>query len=152
MEILLAKPKHIDQMMVFFESLKNSEDTAFFHPHSFSRQEILAILEKEKKDLYYIVTGDEKVLGYGILRGWDEGYSVPSLGVAVSPNARGIGIGKLLVQFLHAVCRERGCEKIRLKVYKNNVLAVKMYEKFGYTFSAEEEKQIIGYCELGSNR
>jgi ribosomal protein S18 acetylase RimI-like enzyme len=42
-----------------------------------------------------------RIVGYGMLRGWDEGYSVPSLGILVRAEACGQGIGKLLMEHLH---------------------------------------------------
>ena len=90
-----------------------------------------------------------KVIGYGMLRGWDEGYEVPFLGVAISPRKRGKGAGKLLIRFLHDVARNKKAQIIRLKVYKNNEVAIKMYKSLGYKFDDwNDNKQLIGTVKL----
>ena len=37
-------------------------------------------------DPHYADYCSGEVAGYGLLRGWDQGYAVPSLGIAVSPS------------------------------------------------------------------
>jgi len=89
------------------------------------------------------------VLAYGILRGWDEGYAIPSLGIAVHPDARGTALGELLMHFLHGAARQRGARRVRLKVYSDNLAARSLYAKLGYNFdSVVEDGQLIGTLEL----
>jgi ribosomal protein S18 acetylase RimI-like enzyme len=94
-----------------------------------------------------MVRGRE-ILGYGMLRGWDEGYTVPSLGIAIRPSAREQGLGELMVRFLHAAAIQRGVNRVRLKIYPNNTKALKLYKKLGYTFQGEEAGQMVGYIDL----
>jgi len=147
-EFRLLSRKYIDSIVQFFEILKLNGDDAFFHPHPLEAEEVKRIVKSNRKDLYYIVVDGLKVLGYGFLRGWDEGYDIPSLGIAIHPAVRGSGLGKTFMLFLHTVGRLRGCEKIRLKVYKENISAVNLYKELGYCFSAEEAGQLIGYLDL----
>lgn len=53
--------------------------------------------------------------------------------LAVSPNARGKGIGSKLLNSLAAVAREEGCHKLTLEVVDTNPRAQKLYESMGYT-------------------
>jgi len=98
--------------------------------------------------LYYVAVASDRVLGYGILRGWDEGYQIPSLGIAFLPDARGKGLGRLFMTFLHAAARLRGAKRIRLKVYPDNTVAVKLYEDMGYRYTETSEGQLVGYMDL----
>jgi len=85
-----------------------------------------------------------------MLRGWDEGYAVPSLGIAVRAEAQGSGLGRLVMGYLHTEARRRGAPRIRLKVYPDNVRAVELYRSLGYEYRPElESGQLVGYKELG---
>lgn len=52
--------------------------------------------------------------------------------LAVSPNARGKGIGTKLLNSLPAVAGELGCKKLTLEVVDTNPRAQKLYESMGY--------------------
>jgi ribosomal protein S18 acetylase RimI-like enzyme len=124
------------------------EDVKYFHPHALTAEEAERLCEYLGKDLYYICEKDGSILGYAILRGWDEGYKVPSLGVAVRPDARNTGIGTILISFLHVVARWRGVEKIRVKVYSDNGIALNLYKRMGYVFEMLEDGQWVGFLDL----
>jgi len=132
----------------FFRALKKAGDDQYFHPHRFTDEEAKRIAHYSGKDLYYVLVEGGKVLGYGMLRGWDEGYEVPSLGIVIHPSVKGMGLGKLFMHFLHGAARRRGASKVRLKVYPNNKTAVMLYEGLGYTFQAEEAGQLVGFIDL----
>ncbi|MFN8515656.1 MAG: GNAT family N-acetyltransferase [Chloroflexia bacterium] len=99
-------------------------------------------------DLYYVLIAGDTILGYGMLRGWDAGYEVPSLGIAIHPQYRGSGLGKLLMQFLHCAARWKGATQIRLKVYPDNPRAIKLYQQLGYAFGKMEHEQLVGIATL----
>ena len=139
----------LEQPLVeFFRALKRAGDDKYFHPHPLTDEEAKRRAHYSGKDLYYVLVEGDKVLGYGILRGWDEGYEVPGLGIVIHPAVRGMGLGKLLMHFLHAAARRRGASKIRLKVYPDNGIAIRLYEGLGYTFQAEEGGQLVGFINL----
>lgn len=150
---LVLEIRQIDQTLekplaVFFRHLRKSKDDRYFHPHPFTDAEARRYAQYSGKDMYYVLVDGCRVLGYGMLRGWDEGYEVPSLGIAIQPSARGQGLGKLLMRFLHAAARHRGAKRIRLKVYSENTVAVKLYQGLGYSFQSRESEQLVGFFEL----
>lgn len=132
----------------FFRLLRETGDNDYFHPHPFDDEEAEKRAHYTGKDLYYILVEGERVLGYGMLRGWDEGYEIPSLGIAVRPSARGTGLGLAFMHFLHAAARRLGAERVRLKVHPGNAKAVKLYEELGYSFGSEEAEQLVGIVDL----
>lgn len=137
-----------DSLLMFFRALQNAGDDKYFHPHAFNRQELEKILTHRVDDLYFVMLEDERVIGYAMLRGWDEGYSIPSLGISIHPEMRDKGLGKTFMQFLHSAARLRNSSKIRLKVYPENVKALKLYRKLGYKFQDKEGGQLVGFLEL----
>jgi len=101
------------------------------------------------RDLYYVVTANERIFGYGFLRGWDDNWENICLGLIIRGGNYNIGLGKLLVRFLHAAARERGVKKLRLKVNIDNLSAMALYLKMGYRFDGEKQNgELIGYYDL----
>jgi ribosomal-protein-alanine N-acetyltransferase len=132
----------------FFEALERNGDSHFFHPHPFTAAEAKNRCAYTGKDLYYIAVTGRKVIGYGMLRGWDEGYEVPSLGIAIHPDERGLKLGIALMHFLHCAARMRGAKRIRLKVHQGNTVAKKLYEGLGYVYREERSQQLVGFLDL----
>ena len=137
-------------MARFFAHLHDSGEEKRFHPHPFSPQAARERCSYVGNDVYCIAVVGDDVLGYGMLRGWDRGYAIPSLGIAIHADARGTGLGRALMLYLHAEATRRGAERIRLKVYPDNAAAVSLYRSLGYDFEAQlEQGQLVGYKRLG---
>ena len=141
-------PQWKDALADFFRALQEAGDAQQFHPHPLTPEEAEKRAEYAGSDLYYVLVEGDSVLGYAMLRGWDAGYQIPSLGIAIHPSARGIGLGKAFMHFVHAAARRRGAKKVRLKVYPDNLAAVRLYEQLGYTFQIEEAGQLVGVLDL----
>jgi len=138
----------MEPLTEFFMALKAAGDEKHFHPHPLTATEAKNLCHYRGKDLYYLLVDGRRVLAYGMLRGWDEGYEVPSLGIAVHPSERGSGAGLAMMEFLHLAARRRGARNVRLKVYKDNTPAVRLYESLGYAFHAGEGDQLVGVIAL----
>lgn len=93
-----------------------------------------------------------EITGYGMLRGWDEGYDIPSLGIIIHPDQRGKGLGKAFMGFLHRLAEKCHAQKIMLKTYTENEKALGLYKKMGYQFSQKSQGQWIGYFSIGESR
>jgi ribosomal protein S18 acetylase RimI-like enzyme len=137
-----------NELADFLISFMNSSESKYFHPHPMDEQEARKIASYSGSDLYYGLFEDEKMIGYGMLRGWDEGYIIPSLGIALKDTARGQKLGEMFMHFLHIVARVRGSKKVRLKVYPSNIAALNLYKKLGYKFSEIVDNQLVGILDL----
>jgi ribosomal protein S18 acetylase RimI-like enzyme len=140
--------RHEEGLAALFRSLVEQGDDHRFHPHPLTEGHAAWLAAYRGKDLYYVATQGESVLAYGMLRGWEEGYEVPSLGIAVHPAWRGRGLARSFMLFLHAAARARGAHRIRLKVYPDNLPARYLYESLGYQFEPGPEGQLVGFCPL----
>lgn len=138
----------IEKLACFFELIKNKKEDKFFHPHPFDKTKAEELGRYKGLDLYVVQTANDQICGYGMLRGWDEGYSTPSLGIIIHPGHRGKGLGEHFMDFLHDQARKKGAKKIRLKVYPDNKGAKALYIKKGYVFSTLEKGQLTGYAKL----
>jgi ribosomal protein S18 acetylase RimI-like enzyme len=148
LEFRRLAPRLEPSLGAFFEALQANGDHAYFHPHPLTREEAHRLCYYEGKDLYYAACGGREILGYGILRGWDDGFAVPSLGIAIAPQARGQGLALALMHFLHAAARQRGAGAIRLKVYEANSAARRLYERLGYRYQPLPDGQLLGLLPL----
>ena len=139
----------VSPLMDFLHALEETGDDKRFHPHPFTIETVRALAIHAGKDLYYVLTEGNAVIGYAMLRGWDEGYEIPSLGISIHPLARKRGWGILFIHFLHAVAHRHGAKKVRLRVSANNKEAIQLYNKLGYEFQPiEENGYLVAYYSL----
>lgn len=148
-EIRSLGPEWVEALAEFFRALGEAGDSKHFHPHPLTALEAARRCRYRGNDVYHILVEDGRVLGYGMLRGWDEGYTVPSLGIAIHPAERGKGLAMAFMHFLHAAARRKGANKVRLKVHSDNAAAVGLYQGLGYAFHGRERGQLVGILDLG---
>jgi [ribosomal protein S18]-alanine N-acetyltransferase len=136
----------IDKFIQFIED--NSRGIAFFHPHKFDYNSIKEMLEKKKKDVYVLMVEDDIILGYGMLRGWDEGYDIPSLGIIIDEIHRGKGLSIELMNFLYRIAKSKKSKFIRLTVEKDNYSAISLYQKLGYELKNYKNNSLEGLLKI----
>ena len=136
LQIVRLRDEHVAGLCDLLAALAAADEARHFQPHPFDRVHVAGLADAPGKDLYYVVMLDTQVAGYGLLRGWNEGYEIPSLGIAVHPACRGRKIGNTLMQFLHAAAGLRGSRRVRLRVVSTNTAAIRLYEQTGYRFDA----------------
>lgn len=149
LEFKKVSPEMRKSLEKFFNDLKRSGDDRYFHPHRLDRVGAAMICKFPSEDLYYVATYKDRIMAYGMLRGWAEGYEIPSLGIAVHKPMRGTKLAKAFMHFLHAAAWINGADKVRLKVHPKNAPAVKLYKSLGYKFQKKmEDKQLVGFFDL----
>lgn len=148
-ELLIKKlgPLDINSLKDFFFIISNSTIPQTFHPHLFNDQ-MASIICNEQKDLYCSIFINNKIVGYGMLRGYAEGYSIPSLGVCIHPGYSNLKLGQLLIHYLHSQAQLLGSNKVRLKVYKTNYQAIHIYTKLGYILEEFNSNELLGFKNL----
>lgn len=77
---------------------------------------------------------------YGYIGMYDLVDEVSIINVAVDPNTRSRGYGRLLMEAADNFARERGCGAITLEVRESNTPARTLYEKTGYQAYAVQKK------------
>lgn len=146
--IVPPSPDVAGSLAEFFAALLASGDDRWFHPHPLSAAGAVEVAAYQGRDVYLVALRDERVVGYGIARGWDDGYAVPSLGIAVHPAARGTGVAGLLMNALHVAAMARGATRVRLRVHPENQVALRLYESLGYQFRDLERGERIATLDL----
>jgi len=136
------------ELCSLFEDLLSGGDYHFFHPHPLTASEAKKKIKYSGQDLYFLQISNGTLCGYGFLRGWDEGYEIPSLGLAIHPKFRGRGLGEKFIFFLHEQARNHGAKKVRLTVAADNKAAIYLYSKLGYRFCQKDETALEGFIEV----
>lgn len=135
-----------------FDELREDPASVHFHPHPFTDEAARRIAERTgiRRDSYFGAFQDDRLIGYGMLRGWDEGYEIPSFGVAVRIQSRGMGIGRRLLRHAVSIARRRRAPSVMLKVHPANANAKVLYETEGFVFDPTplEGGQIKGSLTL----
>jgi ribosomal protein S18 acetylase RimI-like enzyme len=152
-EIRKINNKDIEAVTRFFIDVVRAGMEQTFHPHPFDLQTAQRICSHDGFDWYagcFVGNeNDEHMIGYVMLRGWDEGYSIPSFGICILPNYQGCGLGRTLLNLSILVARFRGSPAIRLKVYPDNKAALALYQSTGFEFLENlEHGQMVGYLKL----
>lgn len=138
-----------NSLITLFAEVSLDPALNFFSPHPFTSEKAHEISCLYKgNDLYIGLWVENKLVGYGLLRGWDEGYLVPSLGIYLSEKVRGKGIGSRFLSNLHEIALNKGAKKVMLKVLQENGQAKKLYEKAGYIFENKIDNFFVGYMNL----
>ena len=148
LEYIIISQERFSELLKFFRVINKNNDEKYFHPHPFNQATAEKIANYSGKDLYFLQIFNKDVSGYGMLRGWDEGFINPSLGIIIHPLFRGKGLGLNFMNFLHEQSRIKKASKVRLKVYSGNSAAVKLYKNMGYRFSRYDNNQLIGHFNL----
>jgi ribosomal-protein-alanine N-acetyltransferase len=148
-EISAVAPHHGAALAEFFERSYADGAHKFFHPHALTREVASERAAYVGEDLYYVMTRNSGIIGYGMLRGWDQGHEIPSLGILIHPEFRGIGLGGLFTKFLHVAAALRGAKEVFLHVDERNEVAIKLYRSLGYRIVRERDHaELVGRLSL----
>jgi ribosomal protein S18 acetylase RimI-like enzyme len=123
-------------------------DETFFRPHRFTGEQARRIAGRSGQDLFVVLVDGDQAVAYGMLRGWDEGYTTPSLGLAVRNDRQGQGLGRIMMERLHSAALARGASSVRLRVHPDNTRARRLYETLGYTYRDEERGELVMEIDL----
>jgi ribosomal protein S18 acetylase RimI-like enzyme len=138
------------QLFTLFQTMSGTSGLERqFHPHPFDRATASMIATEPGSDVYFGFFQEGDLLGYAMLRGWNEGYEVPSFGVAVAPMHQGRGIGGRLLRACLDEARARGAQRVMLKVHPENSRALKWYLSAGFARAGVgDDGQLICEVEL----
>jgi ribosomal protein S18 acetylase RimI-like enzyme len=133
-------PEHARALAILFERNSTPAVTESFDPFPLVATEARRIALAPRQDGYYAMACGEELLGLSMLRGFDEGYEIPSFGIFVDHASQGRGIGRRLTVWTIDQARLRGCPAVRLSVYADNSAARSLYASLGFH---EQERQAV---------
>jgi len=120
-EVKLMKREHIDGVMVI-------ENLSFKIP--WSRNSFVEELTTNDIAVYFVAISGGKIIGYGgVWTIFDEGHIT---NIAVHPEFRRCGAASMIMDKILNTCDESGIKSFTLEVRKNNIVAQKLYGKYGF--------------------
>ena len=81
--IKLVNPQDLVPFARFLERNNTSIVTRHFNPFPLTLETAVEISQKPHQDKYYVAHLEEEIIGLAMLRGWEEGYEIPSFGILV---------------------------------------------------------------------
>jgi len=121
--------------------LEESKDyIGHFIPFDFSESSVKKILSEKKSDKYFGLFINKELIGFYMLRGFDEGYETPSYGVWISSGYSNKGLSTLTLYHAFSFCKINKIKTLMLKVHPDNSIAKNLYEKVGFKQTGFDEK------------
>jgi len=104
----------------------------YFKPFPFDESTLRRVLSEVREDVFEGFYHGDRLIGLMMLRGWDEGYEVPTLGAMIDEQHRNHGLMTLIVEVAKVICRMRKVGRIMYKAHPDNVPA-KSATRLGFT-------------------
>jgi len=104
------------------------EGRSFKYPYSIL---VLTTLLNLYPEYFLVCEYCGEVIGY-VVAVIDKDSSGHIVSIAVDPNYRGLGIGRLLMNSIESKLRNDGITKFKLEVAVSNYVAINMYKSLGY--------------------
>lgn len=117
----------------------SDRDKCFFHPFEFTLENIRNLLELDY-DNYYVAEIDNEIVGYSHLRTFGK-YKIPTYGGVIWRRFRNKGYGTKMLEEVLEDAKRLNYESVKLKVYKDNNNALKLYRDYGFRIIGMEGKE-----------
>jgi GNAT superfamily N-acetyltransferase len=137
-------PMHYQALASFLRDNNLPSVLRTFNPFPMTDETAIRIALGSHEDHYYGAFLNGDVVGLSMLRGWDEGYSVPSFGIVIERRLHNRGIGAQLTEFTIGEARRLGCDRVRLSVFASNLAAIRVYAAKGFVESHREAVLLAG--------
>lgn len=106
-------------------------ENACFDIDRMSRRSMKWMIQKGNCD-FVVAARDSGIAGYVLVLYHSGTHLARIYSLAVSPKARGLGIGNLLLKYSEELASDQNCIYMRLEVHPNNKRAIDLYEQNGY--------------------
>jgi len=138
----------------FFEHL-TEKDKYYFYPHPLDIEHAKQLAEAsgDEDNIRFVATeeahGKEEIIGYTYIARVEKSEDW-SFGIAIRGDSRSSGLGTKLLSSLIEKAKTNGVKRIKLTVHKENELARRLYEKYGFRITGEfiTKKQKVQYRML----
>lgn len=125
-------------IIVEFMRKQSPEYLRFFYAFNSDETAISEMLAKDKSDIYSGIFWQANLIGIFMLRGWDEGYEIPSFGIVIDEQYRGYALLTLTLETAKLTCRFLGVKGFMLKHHPENKPFQKLQRMGFYQTGIEE--------------
>jgi RimJ/RimL family protein N-acetyltransferase len=122
----------------------------FFHVFGADEAAIAANIARLDRDVYAGLFWEGALICVFLLRGWDEGYAVPTFGLVVARDHRGREVLTVALEAARLIARMHGATRMMCKVHPDNRAATKAALRLGFRPDREEAEtgNLVYYLEL----
>lgn len=106
-----------------------------------NERESLDAIYQSKVDELMVAIFDEDIIGYCRIEAKDDEQA--ELGIVVDKDFWNNGIGSYLIEDILDWVKSSPLKKIFLEVYKNNPVAIHIYQKYGFATELTKDKTLI---------
>lgn len=99
---------------------------------------IAAILSAARQDVYFAMFWNDQLISVAMLRGWDEGYDIPSFGILVDEKFKGVQVMPILLETAKLMCRMSKVKRMMLKIHPDNA-SIRTINRFGFRHTSTED-------------
>lgn len=110
----------------------------FFRPFGYDETAIADALTRQGQDVFMGLFWREQVVGFFMLRGWNEGYDVPAFGILIDEQYRGYGLEMAALDTAKVICRLRNVSRLMIKMHPDNISAKGVARKTGFVQTGVE--------------
>ena len=118
----------------FGDSLRD-ETKRMFIPHSYDPEVVRAYIARcdgGEDAIFVALDPEERIVGYFFL--WEMNEEVPVLGIGISDEYQGAGVGRQLMEFLINVAQRHGRSGVDLTTLPDNTRAFRLYKSVGFEY------------------
>ncbi|HEY9405009.1 MAG TPA: GNAT family N-acetyltransferase [Pyrinomonadaceae bacterium] len=140
-ENLTFRPLLVDDASALSEWLRAQPPAyaRFFHPFGYDEPAIADALARQGLDVFMGLFWGERIVGFFMLRGWNEGYEVPAFGILIDEQYRGCGLEMAALDTAKVICRMRNVSRLMIKMHPDNISAKGVARKTGFFQTGVEE-------------
>jgi len=118
---------------MLFSSNRVPAVTSTFDPFELTADAARRIALESRRDEYFVARGPDGLVAMSMLRGFDDGFEIPSFGIFVDHRQQGRGIGRWLTEWTIRWADGHACPAVRLSVYASNPRAADLYRSLGFS-------------------
>jgi RimJ/RimL family protein N-acetyltransferase len=149
---LIIRPLHVEDAAALSTWLRAQPPTyaRFFHPFGYDEAAIADALALQGQDIFEGLFWDEQIVGFFMLRGWNEGYEVPAFGILIDERYRGYGLEMAALDTAKVICRLCNVSRLMIKMHPDNISAKGVARKTGFVQTGVEAESgnLIYHYEL----
>jgi RimJ/RimL family protein N-acetyltransferase len=110
----------------------------FFNPFGYDEPAIADTLARQGRDVFMGLFWQEEIIGFFMLRGWNDGYEVPAFGIMIDEQYRGYGLEMAALDMAKVICRLRNVSRLMIKMHPDNISAKGVARKTGFVQTGVE--------------
>ena len=109
-----------------------------FEQDAFSIRQFFYLVAKANSE-FVVVCQEKIIVAYLIILKRKNSKKLRIYSIAIAPEARGLGMGKMLMEYAEKISHKEGIKKISLEVNEKNNVAINLYKRQNYKLIARKE-------------